>query len=202
RWDSQFVDETNPSKNLFLNPNRFSETAGAAREFLMDEERSRELVTRVGFGFVQNVSRHFPDPASDQTESQTTNEGGFEWQTDALWAWANGRLLYRGQLLVFVPVAFSEADALKEFDEIAIAADPGREQIQDFWKVPTVNFQNTFDAKVTEWLALNLFVQLIYEKFDRTTVIDPAAPEVVDAGIRKAGQFKQTLAVSLTYRFR
>ena len=101
---------------------------------------------------------------------------------------------------MFFPIFFNKSDALKEFDELARMADPTREEVQNFWKAPTVNFQNTFDAKVTEWLAINLFLQLVYEKFDRTVVIDPTKPELVDAGIRKAGQFKQTLAVALTYR--
>ena len=52
---------------------------------------------------------------------------------------------------------------------------------------------------------MNLYVQWIYQKYARSIDVDPNKPvgeliPVVDAGIRKAGQFKQTLALGLTYQ--
>ena len=88
---------------------------------------------------------------------------------------------------------FSDSDALKEFDEAAQAADPSRESVQDFWQTPSVNWQNTFDAKITSWLAINVFLQMIYQKYDPTTTLDSSLPidaqiALVDGGIRKSPQ--------------
>lgn len=47
------------------------------------------------------------------------------------------------------PVFFDKSDELEEFDRIAIAADPAREAIADYWKSPDVNFQNTFTSSMT-----------------------------------------------------
>jgi hypothetical protein len=53
---------------------------------------------------------------------------------------------------------------------------------------------------------VNLYAQLIYDKFDAATDVDPDLPfgvldGAVQGGIRKSGQFKQTLALALSYRF-
>ena len=53
---------------------------------------------------------------------------------------------------------------------------------------------------------MNLYVQWIYDKFDAATNVDAALPLAdvaaeVNGGIRKSGQFKQTLALAISYRF-
>jgi hypothetical protein len=68
-----------------------------------------------------------------------------------------------------------------------------------------VDFQNQFTAQITRFIAVNLFVQFLYDKFDAAANIDPTlAADVsrveLDRTTRKAGQFKQTLALALTYR--
>ncbi|MGQ0720100.1 MAG: DUF3078 domain-containing protein [Candidatus Eiseniibacteriota bacterium] len=204
RLESQFIDESSPVGQILFNPVRLKETGGVARVFQKTE--TSELISRAGFGFRQNIARTFTDATGDETESFSTNDGGFEWQTDAKAPLAGGKIQYKGQLLVFVPVFYSQSGDLEDFDAIALGADPGREEVADFWRIPDVNFQNTFDAKITEWLSVNLYLQWIYDKFDAATNVDTsvAAPQLiaeVDGGIRKGGQFKQTLALALSYRF-
>jgi hypothetical protein len=68
-----------------------------------------------------------------------------------------------------------------------------------------VNFQNTFSAQITKTLSVNLFAQWVYQKFDGATNVDNTLPieariPQVDRGIRKAGQFKETLALGFSYR--
>jgi hypothetical protein len=204
RLDSQFLDRSNPIGEILFNPVRLKESGGLARVFQKTEDR--ELISRAGFGFRQNVARTFIDVTGDETESATTNDGGFEWQTDAKYPLVGGKIQYKSQLLVFVPVFYSQSDELEDFDAIVRVVDPAREEIADFWKVPDVNFQNTLDAKITEWLSVNLYAQWIYDKFDAATSVDPTvAPNAlistVDAGIRKSGQFKETLALAVSFRF-
>jgi hypothetical protein len=204
RLESQFIDESSPVGQILFNPIRLKETGGVARVFQKTEDR--ELISRAGFGFRQNVARTFTDATGDETESFTTNDGGFEWQTDAKYPLAEGKIQYKSQLLVFVPVFYSQSSDLEDFDAIALAVDPARGEVADYWRAPDVNFQNTFDAKITEWLSVNLFLQWVYDKFDAATNVDTtlAAPQLiaeVDGGVRKGGQFKQTLALALSYRF-
>jgi hypothetical protein len=204
RLESQFVDQSSALGNILFNPVRLKETGGVARVFQKTEDR--ELISRAGFGFRQNIARTFADATGDATDTFTTNDGGFEWQTDAKYPMAAGKIQYKSQLLVFVPVFYSQSGDLEDFDTAALLTDPSREAVADFWRVPDVNFQNTFDAKLTEWLSVNLYLQWIYDKFDAATNVDTSLPAAqliaeVDGGIRKSGQFKQTLALALSYRF-
>jgi hypothetical protein len=203
RLDSQFVDQSDARGKLHFNPVKLTETAGVARVLLKTQDS--ELITRLGFGFRQTFARTFVDSTGDKTGSFSTNDGGFEYQMTSTQPMLGKRVLYQGKLLVFWPVFFSKSSALKDFDQIALGVDPARERVADFWKTPDVNFQNTFTAQITKVLSVNLYVQWIYDKFDAATMIDTAQPAAqliaeVDGGVRKAGQFKQTLALSLTYK--
>jgi hypothetical protein len=209
RLDSQFLDQSSPIGDLYFTPIRLKETAGLARVLRKTEDS--EAITRLGFGFRQTMAKAFVDAVTKETESSTSNDGGFEWQTSVTQPMLDKKVLYKGQLLVFQPVFFSGSSDLEDFDarvaagEAGFPADPNREAVADFWKSPDVNFQNTFSASITKYLGVVLFMQLVYDKFDAAANIDNARPlaelqpEVL-RNVRKAGQFKQTLALTLTYR--
>lgn len=204
RLDSQFLDQSDPIGTLMFNPVKLAETAGIARVF--HETENRHLVSRLGFGFRQNAARRFADSSGDKIDNFATHDGGFEFATDAKYPLADGKIQYLGKIFVFWPVFFDKSDELDDFDVAALASDPTRTAVADYWKAPDVNFQNTFSSKITSWLAVSLYAQLIYDKFDGATKIDPMAPladqiDAVDGGIRKSGQFKQTLGIGLTYQF-
>lgn len=68
-----------------------------------------------------------------------------------------------------------------------------------------VNFQNELSAQITKVVSANLFAQWVYDKFDGSADLDPALPFAVrhaevDRTVRRAGQFKETLALGITYR--
>jgi len=203
RVESQFQDQSDPTRSLTLNPIRLKESAGLAR--VIEKTEDRELITRLGVGFRQTIAKAFVDPTGDATRSFTTNDGGLEWQTTMTRPVLDKKVLYKGQLLVFQPVFFSNSSALEDFDVAAIAAEPGREPVADFWKSPDIDFQNTFSAQITQTLGVNLFVQWRYDQFDAATSVDDSQPiaariAAIDRGIRKAGQFKEVLAIALSYR--
>jgi hypothetical protein len=202
RAESQFSDRSNPLAAIRFNPIKLKESAGVARVLRKTEDR--EAITRVGFGFRQTLGKTIVDPATLAKESFTSNDGGVEWNTTTPWPMLDKKVLYKGSLLVFKPVFYSRADALEAFDAAAIAADPSREPVADFWKSPDVNFQNTFTAGITKRLSVALLAQLVYDKFDSAANVDGTIPLAVlvpdiDKNVRKAGQFKQTLALGLTY---
>ncbi len=203
RGESQFSDESNPLGTLSLNPIRIKESAGIARVLFKAEDR--EAITRLGFGFRQTFGRTLLTASPRTTRSFTSNDGGFEWQTDVKQPLLQKKVLWTGTLLVFQPVMYSRSTALEDFDREALAAFPGREAVADFWKATDVNLQSTFSAQITKSFGVNLFAQWIYDKFDAATNVDNSQDLAVriaqiDRGVRKAGQFKETLALALTYR--
>ena len=206
RLDTQFRDQSYGSLgSLTLNPIKLKEAAGVSKTLRKTE--TSELLTRVGFGLRQTFGRSLRRDASTLAileDNFTSNDGGFEWQTDATQPMLEDRVEFKAQLLVFQPIFYSKSEDLKTFDELAQAAQPGRESVADFWKATDVNLQATLTSKITKYLQVVLYAQLIYDKFDTAANVDLGLPLAdlateVDKNVRKAGQFKQTLALGLTY---
>jgi hypothetical protein len=203
RGESQFSDESNPLGSITLNPIKLKEAAGLARVLAKSEDR--ELITRVGVGMRQTFGKSFVDPVTLAKASFTSNDGGFEWNTTAVWPLLEKKVTYRASLLVFLPVFYSKSDALTIFDAAAIAVDPTRRPVADYWQDPDVNFLNTFTAAITKHLEVGLVAQLVYDKFDTAANVDNSLPLAVlipeiDKNVRKVGQFKQTLNVTIRYQ--
>jgi hypothetical protein len=205
RLDSQFSDEAADvfglGRTINFNPVQLKESAGIAR--ILRKTDDAQTLMRLGFGFRQALGRGFKSAAANDKERFTSNDGGIEWQTDIKEPVLEKKVLYKGQLLVFLPLFYSKSEDLRTID--GLAASPGRESVADFWKAPDVNFQNTFSAAITKHVGVDLFVQLVYDKFNTAANIDKTkdlALEVteIDRNVRKAGQFKQTLSVALSYR--
>ncbi len=202
RLDSQFEDQSSPLGVVRFNPVKLKETGGIARVLFKSEDS--EGLMRLGVGFRLTIALSI-DAVTLDKQRFTSNDGGLEWQTNITRPVLEKKVLYKGQLLVFVPVFYSKADALERFDTAAIAAFPGREAVGDFWRAPDVSFQNNFSAAITKYLSVNLYAQLVYDKFDSAANVDPSKPLAdqvaeVDRNVRKAGQFKETLSLGLTYR--
>lgn len=200
--ESQFLDQSNPAKDLTFNPVKVKESAGIARTWVKTEER--ELLSRLGFGFRQTFARSISDPLTLEEERFTSNDGGVEFVTTTTWPLLEKRVLYKARLTAFQPVFYSKSDALEEYDALAVAADPTHESVADFWKTTDLDFESTFTAPITKHLNVNLLVQWVYDKFDVAANVDPTLPlAVLNAEIakntRKAGQFREVLAIGFTY---
>lgn len=189
RFDSQFLDlgsdPTPRRRGISLNPVKLKETAGIARVLFKTE--GREGISRLGFGVRQTFAKSYVD-SSSRRNSITANDGGFEWQTNVTQPILEKKVLYKGQLLVFQPLFYSKANELKKNVPAA----------KDYWKTANVDFQNSFDAAITKYLGVSLFAQFVYDKFDASA--DVTNPADVHLKTRKAGQFKETLSLALTYR--
>jgi hypothetical protein len=210
RGESQFLNESDPRGALKLDPIKLSESGGIARAFVQEE--SREVVSRLGLALRQTFAQRFTDATGNDTERFSTNDAGIEFRTNVTYPLLGDKIIYKGEVFVLWSLVFSEADALKEFDRRAQQYDPSREPVQDFWKTADVNWQNEFTAPITSWLNVNFVFQLVYDEFDTATKVDAtfdpndedaarAAIAEVDAGIRKAGQWRQVLAIGLSYQF-
>jgi hypothetical protein len=204
RFETQFLDKSDPRGDFKFNPLRFNEAAGITKVFQKSEKR--EILTRLGFSVRESVAQTFQDLAGDLTSTTSTTDGGLEWQSVAGFPFSQERFTLNSRLVLFFPLFYSAKSDLKAFDQDRIDAGTPGDAIADYWKTPSADWQNTLTAKITDLLSVNLFFQLVYEKFDTSTDLNPDLPLDVraanaDVGIRKAAQWKQTLALSLTYRF-
>jgi hypothetical protein len=203
RAESQFEDESSPYGTLNFNPVRLTETAGIAR--LFKKSQYSEVISRLGIGARQTFGKEFIEDGAAK-RNFSTNDGGIEWLSTAKLPLVDStRVVYNGRLLVFAPVFYSQSDDLEAFDEAALAADPGREAVADFWRVPDVDWQNEFVARITKTINVNLLVHMVYDKYDANTNVAGERPvdelvPLVDGAIRKSAQWRQTLALGLTYQ--
>jgi len=140
-FDSQFYERRPPYGSKLINPFQLGEFAGVARAFYDTETRS--LITRVGFGFRQQVQRfHGIDPS---VRKEVTNDGGFEWKT--IGRWTHGPTELKTDLDLFQAVYFSESDL----------------DTANRWKQVDVRWQNSMTTKIYEMVSFNLFVDFIYD---------------------------------------
>lgn len=201
RMDTQFRDDSNPLGRLSFNPIRLKETAGLAKVFRKSE--TREFITRFGVGARQTIGKTIVQADPRETDSYSSNDGGFEWFTTMKEPLAGGRIQYRGDLLVFAPIFYSGSDAVSAYDEAQAALDPTHTNVDGYWRIPDVNWRNQFTSKITKVISVDLFVQLIYDKFDTAANVDLSDPvaqhDEIQRNIRLAGQFKQTLSLGVNF---
>jgi len=216
RIETQFLDGSDPDgRTLIFNPIKIKESAGVARVFIDEEERS--LISRFGLAVRQTARRQYivastgdsNNPATDSdTETEVTNDGGIELVTDFKNKIMNDRVAWTSKLTLFQPLFYS---AQGEFDDITaedFAANPQLDSdIGDFTKLMDLDWENIFTSQLTDIVSVNFYVRFVYDKYDTSVV--PKFDE--DGGLtnaaalrtatRKAGQFKQTMGLGLTYRF-
>jgi hypothetical protein len=207
RFESQFHDASDPGgRNLKLNPIVLKESVGFAKQFINEEDRN--LLTRLGVAFRQTNRRLFTEPApGDATESKFANDGGVEWVTDYKTKVFEDRVSWTSKLIVFQPVFYSEKSKLEDLTAEQLSTAGVDPDVANFTTVVDVDWENVFTTQITKIISVNLYVRWVYDKYDNSVPPrldengDLANPADVNAAIRKSGQFKQTLAIGLTYRF-
>ncbi|MEW5875430.1 MAG: DUF3078 domain-containing protein [Candidatus Zixiibacteriota bacterium] len=206
RFESQFQDASDPAgRNLSLNPKKFSESAGLARQFFDTEERS--LLSRLGFTLRQTSRKLFVNDAPDKsTVSKSTNDGGIESVTEYKAKILTKRVTWSSKLILYKPLYYSgkdNIDGISADDLTALDVDPN---VADYTLAIDADWENIFTTQITKLLSVNLYLRWLYDKYDNSVppqVNDSGEltnPGDVQAAIRKAGQFKQTLSLGITYR--
>ncbi len=208
RLETQFQDASDDSgRTLSLNPISLKETGGVARMFFDEEDRS--LLSRVGFTVRQNHRKFFtsPDPGETSTVGETETDGGFEWITDYKSKIFDNKVAWTSKVDLYKPLFYSGKetfDDLTDDDFLAAGINP---DVGDYSLALEVDWENIFTAQITSILSVNLYTQWVYNQYDNSVApqVDAAGALTnaadVAAAIRKAGQFKQTLAIGVTYRF-
>ncbi len=208
RFESQFLDvsDTLANRTIYLNPLKFKESGGVAREFIKEEDR--ELLSRVGFTLRQSARRFLLDTmVSGDTETETTNGGGFEWVTDYKNKILDDQVSWTSKLTLYQPVFYSDKDVLDGMSNMALREADLPGDIAEYTTGLDIDWENIFTTQITRYLAVDLYLRWMYDKYDNT--VPPVLggdgklenADDVRAAIRRSGQFKQTLSLGLTYRF-
>ncbi|NIM20240.1 MAG: DUF3078 domain-containing protein [Candidatus Latescibacteria bacterium] len=147
---TQFIDQSDPAKDRWLNPLDITETLGIAKVFIKDEKR--EWMARLGAGFRELIYRDVLDPDTGTRDTETATIGGFEFVNDFTTPLAKEKLAFTSKLTVFQAVYSTESDELKGLPE------------EDYWKYPDVNFENILTVHLTKYLIMNFYLQVLYDK--------------------------------------
>ncbi|MBU1699415.1 MAG: DUF3078 domain-containing protein [Candidatus Eisenbacteria bacterium] len=212
RFESQFQDASDPcGRTLALNPLKFKESVGFARHFINEEERS--LLSRFGFALRQNSRKLFVQACSNapslsnETKSETSMDGGIEWVTDYNTKILENRVSWTSKLTLYQPIFYSGNDKFDDLSVEMLEAAGLASDIGDFTTVIDADWENVFTTQITKLISVNLYMRWIYDKYDNSVppvLTDDGGlknPADIKAAVRKSGQFKETLALGLTYRF-
>lgn len=150
RIETQFIDESDPEKDRWFNPVRFTESSGVAKVFFKDDKR--EFVSRLGVGFRQNINRDVLDTLISLRETQTTSDAGLVFYTDFTTPLSQERLTYTSKFSLFQALYNSES------------GNVARVPNEDDWRYPDINWEHTLVAHITSLVMVNLYVQLLYDK--------------------------------------
>ncbi len=134
------------------------------------KEEKREWTARLGAALRQHVNRDLLMPDSTRS-TESTNDGGIEFVSELKSPLAAEKITVSSKMTIFRALFYSKSDELKGSPE------------EDYWKSPDVSWENIFTASITKYLMVNLYTQLLYDK-----------------EVDKAGRFKQTLSLGLTYK--
>lgn len=157
RVESQFID----AMELSLNPLKFTESAGASRTFIKKD--NIDLNARAGLAVRQLISR-------TTDTSLIINDGGLDFIAEYTTPLGTEHITFNSKLQIYTAFFNSDADAT---DGTAT---------EGYWKSPDINWENTFSAKITQYIDVNIYTQWLFDK-----------------EIDKVGRFKQTLSLGINY---
>lgn len=168
RLESRFLDTRDSAKSRMFNPMTLTESAGVARVLIKEEDR--EWSTRLGGAIRQHIDRDVLIEGETERETISTNDGGLEFVSELRTPLANGAITLTSDLTIFQALYYSDSDALEGLSGA------------DDWKSPDVNWENNFSAAVTDYIVVNLYLQMLYDK-------------QIDDGFR----LKETLSFGFTF---
>lgn len=203
-FKSMFDDRSDPAnRSLTINPMTFKPSAGISRQFVDTDDR--KLLGRLGVAYLYNSRKFFTDLAPS---TDTQREGSTELAAEAVIEYKVGaldkRVDWESRLAFVLPFLYSGKST---FEDDLTPGDWGLpDDIAGYTTTLDVDWENTFTANITQVISVKLFIRWVYDKYDNTVAPvvedgDLVNVDVVNQAIRKAGQFKQTLALGFSYKF-
>jgi hypothetical protein len=150
RFESQFYDASDREKKRYVNPMRFTESAGLAKVLLEGEDRN--LLVRLGAASRQYLDREALDPVTLERETMSEYDAGIMFDADARLPIAGGAIIYTTKLNVFQALYSSAKEDFAGLPE------------EDYWTTPDARWENNFSANVTGHIVVNLYFEYRYDK--------------------------------------
>jgi hypothetical protein len=150
RFESQFVDASEPTFKRYFNPMLLTFSTGVARKIWHRPEKD-ELISRFGFALRELISRDIDSLELRTTTTNSQTEGGIESVTDFNIVLGEN-LGFTSKMTLFKALFNSKKDDLKGLPQ------------EDYWKAVDVNFENTLTASVSKYVQVQLYAQLLYDK--------------------------------------
>lgn len=204
KFTSMFDDLSDmEGRTLSFNPLTFKESAGISRPWITQDDR--KLMSRLGVAFIQNSRKYYPEmlPSMD-IERVGSTEVAAELITEYRVGALDGRVDWESKLTLSLPFAYSGKSVFEDGGFTTVAPLP--EDIAGYTTTLDTDWENTFTANITSVITVKLYVRWVYDKYDssvKPVVQDGVLVNEADVhnAIRKAGQFKQTLALGFGYKF-
>lgn len=146
RFESQFIDQSDPALTRPVNPMLFTETAGVMRT--MVDTPTNTLTARLGAAFREKIDREVLDAVTNDRETITTIDGGAEFVSEYKHIFTALDANFRSKLWVYQALFNSKSDTLPTDD----------------WKAADMVWENVFTAKLWKMLNATLTVELRYDK--------------------------------------
>jgi len=207
RFLSQFLDqEDEHARDLALNPLDFREAIGISRMFIDTEQKI--LLLRLGL-MARQLSRNSflsSDPLDDSTYRSTSDDYGIELRVDYKTPLLSNRVEWLSRVTLYQPVCYSgsgDLDAISAADRATYGLDS---DLSSYATTINVDWENTFTTNITKVIAVRLELRWIYVKYDNSVLplFDDSGNlengEAIADAVRKAGQFKELLALGLVWR--
>ncbi len=194
------ASNANPAKQVTVT---FRESAGISRRFINEEKRS--FTVRAGLALVQSNRSFFSEPApSTATISETAYTSAVELVAEYRTPLLEGRVDWESKLVADRPLTWSGKST---FEDGFTSATPMPDDIADYTTAFDLDWENSFSANITKVISVKLMTRWVYDKYDNSVkpVLDGDGVLInegaVLGAVRKAGQFKQALALGLGYKF-
>jgi hypothetical protein len=170
RIESDFYDDSDPTKTRYFNPTTFTESAGFFRDFFANI-KTKEFSIRLGLASRQYLNASVLDTMTGTRSNDWINDAGVEFITELRYPFSGDLLIYGTRLWTYKALQNSDADEWKGTPE------------EDYWEAVEVDWEHSLGLKLSELFALNFYLQFKYDK------------KIVDDW-----RVKQTLGVAFTWR--
>ena len=205
RFETLFQDVSDPfGRKIWFNPKTLKESAGVARKFI--DMENHQFLARFGVTAREMRRSFFLATTGDETTTQSSWDSGAELVIDYIRVF-NPQLTYTTRFSAYKPFHWSKTEVFDALSPDSIDAAGLDRTIADYTTSADLDWQNTISAKVTKVIAVQLYVEFLYDQYDNTIVpvVDESGsltnPEVVNYAVRKKGQYKQTLGIGLSWTF-
>jgi hypothetical protein len=152
RFESQFVDFSDPSKTRIINPSQFTEAAGIARTII--EKENQNLNARLGGAVRQRLNREQLDTVTLKRENKVESDAGIEFVAIYNLIYKPKDITFNSRLQLFQSLYNSKSKDLPNED----------------WKATDVTWENTLGMKLYGALNVSLYLEMLYNKEQKKVV--------------------------------